>query len=238
MSRTPIKFFRTDNGPCPYLEKGTWQNIAFQTGKLQQKKYTTLLNQGFRRSGLTIYRPVCSSCKECIPIRIDVLNFIKNKGQRRTWRKNNDLRVEHHAVEFKQEDFSLYSRYQQEWHETDLTVKEDEYLDFLIYSPVPTEILRYYLGDKLIGLGWVDRLQDLLSSVYFVFDPDYVSRRLGVFSILYEIEYARSLDLRWLYLGYWVNSSTKMKYKSDFQPAELLNGSKWIPFNSFPSKEL
>ena len=114
---------------------------------------------------------------------------------------------------------------------------EEEYLNFLIESPVPTEILRYYLGEKLIGLGWVDLLPELLSSVYFVFDPDYVSRRLGVFSLLYEIEYARSLDIRWLYMGYWVKSSAKMKYKSDYQPAELLHDSKWIPFNLYPLKD-
>ena len=80
MSRTLIKIFRTDNGPCPYLEKGNWQNISFQTSKLPTEGYTSLLNQGFRRSGLTIYHPVCSSCKECIPIRIDTLNFTKKRG--------------------------------------------------------------------------------------------------------------------------------------------------------------
>ena len=238
MSRTPIKFFRTDNGPCPYLEKGNWQNISFQTSKLQSDGYNTLLNQGFRRSGITIYHPVCPSCQECIPIRIDALNFIKNKGQRRTWKKNNDLHVEHHTAEFNQEDFDLYSLYQREWHKTNVPVKKEEYLDFLINSPVNTEIIRYFFGDKLIGVGWVDCLPELLSSVYFVFDPDYVSRRMGVFSLLYEIEYARSLDIRWLYLGYWVKSSAKMKYKADFQPAELLNDSKWIPYNSYQSKEL
>ena len=132
MSRTPIKIYRTDNGPCPYLEKRNWQNISFQTSKIQPDNYVSLLNQGFRRSGLTIYHPVCSSCQECIPIRIDVNNFIKNKGQRRTWRKNNDLRVEHFATEFKQVDFTLYSRYQREWHKSDVPVKEGEYIDFLI----------------------------------------------------------------------------------------------------------
>ena len=238
MSKTPIKIFRTDNGPCPYLEKRNWRNISFHTSKIQPDSYTSLLNQGFRRSGLTIYKPVCSSCQECIPIRIDVHNFFKNKGQRRTWRKNNDLRVEHHTTEFNQEDYTLYSRYQREWHKTDVPVKEGEYIDFLIESPVPTQILRYYLGEKLIGLGWVDRLPELLSSVYFVFDPDYVSRRLGIFSILYEIEYARSLHISWLYLGYWVKSSAKMKYKAEFQPAELLYNYKWIPLNSHPSKLL
>ena len=236
MNSSTIKIFRTDNGPCPYLNKANWENISFHASKLHPDSYASLLNQGFRRSGLTIYHPVCSSCQECIPIRIDALNFVKNKGQRRTWRKNNDLRVEHQSSEFNQEDFALYRRYQREWHKTDVLVNENEYLEFLIDSPVNTEIMRYYLGDKLIGLGWVDLLPELISSVYFVFDPDYVSRRMGIFSLLYEIEYARSLDIRWLYLGYWVKSSTKMKYKADYQPVELLFDSKWIPFNSYQPK--
>ena len=238
MSRTPIKIFRTDNGPCPYLDTGNWQNISFQTKKIPPDGYTSLLNQGFRRSGFTIYHPDCDNCQECIPIRVDALNFKKNKGQRRTWRKNSDIRIEHQIPKFNYEDFALYNRYQHEWHKTEIQINEDEYLDFLIDSPVTTEIIRYFLGDKLIGLGWVDRLPKLISSVYFVFDPDYFSRRMGIFSLLYEIEYARSLNLRWLYLGYWVKSSTKMKYKADFQPAELLDGSKWIPFTSYSSKEL
>jgi arginyl-tRNA--protein-N-Asp/Glu arginylyltransferase len=56
--------------------------------------------------------------------------------------------------------------------------------------------------------------------------------RLGVFSLLYEIEYARFLDIRWLYLGYWVENSPKMNYKADFQPAQILLDSRWTPFKA------
>ncbi|GIT09268.1 MAG: hypothetical protein CM1200mP30_28980 [Pseudomonadota bacterium] len=100
------------------------------------------------------FHPVCSSCKECIPIRIDALNFTKNKGQRRTWRKKKYLPVEI-IPEFKQEDFALYSPYQHEWHKTDVRVKEDEYLDFFIDSPV---LLKFALLPRREAdwLGWVD----------------------------------------------------------------------------------
>lgn len=103
----------------------------------------------------------------------------------------------------------------------------------MIETPVPTEILRYYLGNKLIGLGWLDRLPELISSVYFVFDPEFVSRRLGVFSLLYEIEYARFLNIRWLYLGYWIENSRKMNYKAEYQPAQILQDSRWITFGNY-----
>ena len=232
MSGSQIKLYQTDNGPCPYRDNYTWHNISFQTSEIPADGYTSLLNQGFRRSGLSIYHPVCSGCQACIPIRIDVQKFSQGKGQRRTWRKNKDVRIEHHPVGFNQEDFNLYQRYQIDWHEIKYPVEESEYFDFLIETPVPTEILRYYLGTKLIGVGWLDCLPELISSVYFVFDPEFESRRLGIFSLLYEIEYARFLDIRWLYLGYWVESSHKMNYKADFQPAQILRDSRWIPFKN------
>ena len=117
-------------------------------------------------------------------------------------------------------------------HNVESPISEIEYYEFLIESPVTTEILRYYSAGKLIGVGWIDRLAELVSSVYFVFDPEYVSRRLGVFSLLYEIEYTRFLDIRWLYLGYSVENSPKMNYKADFQPAQILQNSRWIPFEA------
>ena len=232
MSGTQIQLYQTDNGPCPYREQGNWHNISFQASVLSPENYVTLLDRGFRRSGLSVYHPVCTGCEACIPIRTDVLNFKASKSQRKTWRKNRDVRIEHHPCGFDSIDYSLYKRYQEHWHQSENPVDEMDYFDFLVSTPVPTEIQRYYLGDKLIGVSWVDQLPNIISSVYFVFDPDYSDRRLGVFSLLYEIEYARFMDKRWVYLGYWVEDSQKMGYKADYQPAEILKDSEWIPFEN------
>ena len=75
MSGIQVKLFQTDNGPCPYKDDKRWQSVSFQTSKLPEDGYVSLLNQGFRRSGLSIYHPVCKGCESCIPIRIDVRNF-------------------------------------------------------------------------------------------------------------------------------------------------------------------
>ena len=230
MSVSHKKLFHTDNGPCPYRKNFTWHNVSFHTCEITPEDYSSLLNQGFRRSGLSIYRPVCHSCHECIPIRVDVQNFSQSKGQRRIWKKNKNVRVEHHPVGFNQGDFDLYRRYQKDWHGVKSIVEECEYNDFLIETPVTTEILRYYLGEKLIGVGWVDCLPELISSVYFIFDPKFGSMSLGTFSLLYEIEYARFHDINWLYLGYWVECNHKMNYKAKFQPAQILRGLGWQPF--------
>ncbi len=45
--------------------------------------------------------------------------------------------------------------------------------------------------------------------------------------ILDLLDYTRHSGLAWLYLGYFVNGSRKMMYKSRFQPAEIFVGGRW-----------
>jgi len=63
------------------------------------------------------------------------------------------------------------------------------------------------------------------------FDPDFNQQSLGTHIILDHIEYAKELDLSYVYLGYWVPGSKKMEYKSNFSGLEIYCGNKWQPFN-------
>lgn len=230
MMTQTIQLYRTNNGPCPYRSEGIWENLSFEAEILTGEMYETLLNHGFRRSGCSVYRPTCNNCRLCIPLRVDSSAFQRTKSQRRTWRKNQDLLIEHHPVDFTQECFELYQHYQMQWHHSEKKPSIWEFQSFLMESPVETEMISYYLAERLIGISWVDRLPTALSSVYFIFHPDFASRRLGVYSILYEIEYCCKLNVPWLYLGFWVADSPKMKYKSEYQPAQVLINGHWQTF--------
>ena len=48
--------------------------------------------------------------------------------------------------------------------------------------------------------------------------------------MLWLIEQARELQLRHVYLGYWIAQSSKMDYKVRFGPFELLLEGHWRPF--------
>jgi arginine-tRNA-protein transferase len=81
---------------------------------------------------------------------------------------------------------------------------------------------------ELIAVALSDRMADGWSMVYSFFDPSLSDRRsLGTFMILDHIERARTLGLPHVYLGYWVNGSRKMAYKTRFQPQEHLGPRGW-----------
>jgi leucyl-tRNA---protein transferase len=49
--------------------------------------------------------------------------------------------------------------------------------------------------------------------------------------ILDHITRARTMGLRYVYLGYWVEGSSKMDYKRRFLPQERLLPDKWTRFD-------
>ena len=75
----------------------------------------------------------------------------------------------------------------------------------------------------------IDLLDDGLSSVYTFFDPQEAGASYGTYNILWQIGLCRTLDLPYLYLGYWIAQSRKMAYKIRFQPMEGLIEGRWQP---------
>ncbi|KAK6454669.1 arginyl-tRNA-protein transferase [Scheffersomyces xylosifermentans] len=74
----------------------------------------------------------------------------------------------------------------------------------------------YYLDDKLIAVSILDFLPSGVSSIYFIWDPDYAHLSLGTVSGLREILMCNELQLGYYYLGYYIDDCPKMNYKSKF----------------------
>ena len=80
---------------------------------------------------------------------------------------------------------------------------------------------------ELVAAALTDILANGLSMVYSFFDTDPDYKSLGTFMILDHIRIARKLGLPYVYMGYWVDGSQKMDYKTRFRPQEHLTMSGW-----------
>ena len=128
------------------------------------------------------------------------------------------------------EQYHLFQRYQQARHgDGDMaTMSFYDYRAMVEDTPIETFMVEFRdPDDRMVSACLADKLGDGLSAVYSFFAPGLEKRSLGTYAILRLIERAKSLDLPYVYLGYWVPESRKMAYKSRFRPAEVLAGGAW-----------
>ncbi|XP_052903165.1 arginyl-tRNA--protein transferase 1 isoform X3 [Anopheles moucheti] len=130
--------------------------------------------------------------------------------------------------------FKLYSLYQQSIHKDPLSkLNMDRFKRFLVKSPLKdsqeygTFHQQYWLDDRLIAVGVIDVLPFCVSSVYFFYDPEFKFLSLGTYGSLRELAFTRSLNrkipsIKNYYMGFYIHSCPKMRYKSNLQPSYLL----------------
>lgn len=227
-----LNLYITAVHPCPYLPDRYAMNLLVDpcfrmTGEL----YSRLLNSGFRRSGSDVYRPHCKSCSACISTRIPVADFRPDRSQRRNLKRNADLRVvinRDHV--FRPGYDTLYRHYISSRHagggmDSDST---DTFAGFLLTKWCRTALVEFYDNEDLLAVAAVDELGSGLSSVYTFFEPEQGGQRgLGTFAVLWQIQYAQEHGLPFVYPGYWIRESSKMAYKTRFQPIEGLVDGRW-----------
>ncbi|XP_047618664.1 arginyl-tRNA--protein transferase 1 isoform X2 [Phacochoerus africanus] len=158
-----------------------------------------------------------------------------------------------------QESYQVYKRYQMVIHKDPPDKPTvSQFTRFLCSSPLEAETSpngpdcgygsfhqQYWLDGKIIAVGVIDVLPHCVSSVYLYYDPDYSFLSLGVYSALREIAFTRHLhektsQLSYYYMGFYIHSCPKMKYKGQYRPSDLLCPETyvWVPIEQcLPSLE-
>ncbi|HUO91193.1 MAG TPA: arginyltransferase [Rhizomicrobium sp.] len=235
-ARVP-QFFLTPGGPCPYLPGRTERKVfARLSGTYAQPLSEALTHSGFRRSQSIAYRPACEGCQACVSVRIMADEFVLSRNQRRILRRNSDLVRSEVVAEATREQFSLLRTYLDSRHAgggmSDMGLFD--YVAMVEETPVDTQIVEYRRPGKdgmpgaLIACALTDVLRDGMSMVYSFFHPGEDARSLGSYMILDHVRDAKSRGLPHVYLGYWVEGSEKMAYKTRFRPMEALGREGWI----------
>jgi arginine-tRNA-protein transferase len=224
-------FFVTAPLPCPYLPGRFERRLVTElAGRETTAFHDTLSRAGFRRSHGIAYVPVCRDCNACAAVRVLTQTFEPNRTQRRIWKRKSSLLVSECPARATQEQYSLFRAYQQVRHGGGEMARMDfcDYQTLVEDTPVETMIVEVRRRDgTLIAACLTDRMADGFSAVYSFFDTTRQQDSLGTFMILWLIERARSQELPYVYLGFWVAECAKMTYKAWFRPLEAYSAEGW-----------
>lgn len=224
---------------CPYLPGKIEQQLFTDlSGANAQARYDVLSQGGFRRSHHIAYRPSCRDCTACVPVRVVASEFRTSPRWRRIQRANVDLHIADAGTKVSDEQYELFRRYLNSRHEGgDMArMNRHDYFEMVASSPVETSILEFRdPNGTLIGACLTDRIPDGFSAVYSFFEPSLGKRSLGSYVILALIDKARAANLPHVYLGFWIEESRKMRYKSRFEPIEGFGPDGWRPLVEFMS---
>jgi len=224
-----IQFYVTAPYACGYLPEQLSQSlIATPQHLVNGYQYSELIQLGFRRSGQFVYRPHCEGCHACISVRLPVAEFQASRSQKRAFKQHQSLEVLINRPNFDDAQFNLYQAYQASRHQgAEKAEGADQYRDFLIQSNVDSLSVSFLLNGQLKIVSIVDIVEDGISAVYTFYDTQDTQASYGTYSILWLIEWCKQLGLPYLYLGYWIQDSSKMAYKRNFMPQEALMNGQW-----------
>ena len=209
-----------------HLLSGAWPLVAENRilSGVTPEGMDELWSAGWRHFGSDFFRASLMSDGVClkrqIPLRIRVASFRQSRSQRRTGRKNADLKTVFGEANPGSSEQNLFNLHKIRFGEN----VPESLSDFLGAAPneypCSYQQLSVYLGPQLIAVSFMALGHRASSSIYAAFNPEFSCRRLGVYTMLAELEFAKAHNMTFHYIGYGTIEPSCYDYKKQFRPFE------------------
>lgn len=190
---------------------------------LSPKRLDRYLASGWFRTVNMLFRAkvTCFDNDICSPINIRLKLSEHTLSKRLRKLDNRNKKIFRHEIRKatitreKEELFHLHQRRFRSFLSNSLE-------EFLVLTPrFDTYEINVYDEDRLIAVSYFDQGESSLMSLLGLFDPGYSSYSLGIYTMLLEIEYAKSTDRMWYYPGYVHERPSIYDYKLRLGKSEV-----------------
>lgn len=229
-----IQLAITDVHTCNYLPEAQERLVfTLPDQPLSPALYQHLMQHNFRRSSTQLYRPYCPHCQACQSVRLETSTFIPSSSQQRqlkralrqgwSWRWQQQPDAQRYS--------ELYQRYICARHADGVMYPPDpmHLVQLLECTWLKVTVFEQYMGNELVGAMILDHVPNGISLVYSFFEP-HSELSLGTLAVIGAHQLCQQQQWPFLYLGYWVDGSAKMAYKSKFRPQQRLSDGIWYSF--------
>lgn len=227
----PARVGLTQEFDCSYLPNRQEQLLVIlDPSCYSTDKFESLLGLGFRRSGNQIYRPHCPICSACSSVRVLAQDFMPSKSQKRKLNKAKTQFEVKYSTQERPEYYPLYSKYITMRHQDGSMYppEKEQFQSFLLCSWLKITFIELWHQDTLVAVAVTDCMNSAISAIYTFFDPDFEHYSLGSVMILEQLRFAKEQNKQYVYLGYQIDECNKMKYKTQFLPAQKQLNDEWV----------
>lgn len=209
-------------------------NEEFVEPRVSPRHLDRLLADGWRHFGPQFFRYNLAiydnEIRRVIPLRVRLAEHRRSQSQARVARRNSDLEstVGPVAVTAEVEElfFDHRTRFRQHPPDSIFTFLSPD----AAAEPCEVRQLSVRSNGRLIAASFFDVAENSISGIYAIFDPREAARRLGIFTLLAEIDLAAAEGKEFYYLGYCYNGSSFYDYKKQFHGTEAFDWKgEWKP---------
>lgn len=201
--------------------------------KFDRESYDQYLEKGFFRGASMFYKTqmlcIGTQVSSVLNIRLPLSKHSYSKSQRKILRKvKKQFRVKMSSYLPTDQMETLYQAHKSRFK----GFLYPDLASFLTmgstsaYEIFDTYKVEVFDGDRLIAFSLFDLGKRSMASLLGVYDEEYASYSLGIFTMLYEVELAKGWHISYYYPGYILHNNRQFDYKLRIGEIEFLDWNK------------